>query len=230
MRTGSGLSIGAASDGSPSHGALMDRIYARQRHIYDASRKYYLLGRDRLIDALDAGKGAQVLEVGCGTGRNLICAAKRWPDARLHGIDISNAMLETARTQVDRAGLSHRIALAQGDAAEFDPGALFGTGRFDRIMLSYTLSMIPPWEMALDMAAGLLAPGGSLHIVDFGQQERLPAPFRAALFAWLAKFDVSPRGALKAVAEEVADRHRLTPRFTPLLRGYAWSAVLERRE
>jgi S-adenosylmethionine-diacylgycerolhomoserine-N-methlytransferase len=229
MRTGSGLSIGTASDGNPSHGALMDRIYARQRHIYDASRKYYLLGRDRLINALDAGEGSRILEVGCGTGRNLICAARRWPGARLHGIDISTAMLETARTQVERAGLSHRITLAQGDAAEFDPAALFGTARFDRVMLSYTLSMIPPWEMALDMAASLLAPGGSLHIVDFGQQERLPAPFRAALFAWLAKFDVSPRGALKAVAEEVAERHRLTPRFTPLLRGYAWSAVLEQR-
>ena len=27
----------------------MDRIYRRQRHVYDFTRKYYLLGRDRLI-------------------------------------------------------------------------------------------------------------------------------------------------------------------------------------
>ena len=27
--------------------ALMDRIYRRQRHVYDVTRKYYLLGRDR---------------------------------------------------------------------------------------------------------------------------------------------------------------------------------------
>lgn len=33
--------------------ALMDAIYRRQRHIYDASRKFYLLGRDGLIADLD---------------------------------------------------------------------------------------------------------------------------------------------------------------------------------
>ena len=38
-----------------------------------------------------------------------------------------------------------------------------------------------------------LAPGGSLHIVDFGQQERLPRWFRALLRGWLAKFHVAPR-------------------------------------
>ena len=32
------------------HADLMDRIYRRQRHVYDATRKYYLLGRDRLIE------------------------------------------------------------------------------------------------------------------------------------------------------------------------------------
>ena len=31
---------------------LMDRMYRRQRHIYDATRKFYLLGRDGAIAAL----------------------------------------------------------------------------------------------------------------------------------------------------------------------------------
>ena len=64
------------------HAARMDRIYAGQRHIYDLTRKYYLFGRDRMIDRLDLQPGATVLEVGCGTGRNLIRAARAWPDAR----------------------------------------------------------------------------------------------------------------------------------------------------
>ena len=34
------------------HAALMDRVYRRQRHIYDATRKFYLLGRDPLIERL----------------------------------------------------------------------------------------------------------------------------------------------------------------------------------
>ncbi|CAN5413893.1 class I SAM-dependent methyltransferase [soil metagenome] len=208
------------------HGARMDATYRYQRHIYDASRKYYLLGRDRMIRALDAGPGSSVLEIGCGTGRNLIAAARQWPQARLFGLDISAAMLETAAASVVQRRLDCRIALAQADATSFDATRLFGQARFDRIFLSYTISMIPGWEMAINEAAEALAPGGTMHIVDFGQQERLPGFFRSALFAWLERFGVHPRGDLRPVLEEAAERHRLTLTFTPLYRGYAWAAAM----
>ncbi len=94
----------------------MDAIYRSQRHFYDLTRKYYLLGRDRLIRDLAPPAGGTVLEVGCGTGRNLIAAARAWPEARYFGIDISEAMLDTARAKVAAAGLADRITLAQGDA------------------------------------------------------------------------------------------------------------------
>ncbi|MDG5489587.1 class I SAM-dependent methyltransferase [Sphingomonas sp. BGYR3] len=215
------------NDHSPAdHGRRMDAIYAAQRHIYDLTRKYYLLGRDRMLDALRPPPGGTVLEVGCGTARNLILAARRYPDARCHGFDISAAMLETAQAKVARAGLSARIALAEGDATRFDPAALFALPGFDRIFMSYTLSMIPDWQGAIAEGARRLNPGGELHIVDFGQQERLPAPFRAALFAWLDKFHVTPRADMKAVVERIASEQGMTARFQPLFRGYAWSAVL----
>ena len=212
----------------PDHADHMDAIYRYQRHIYDASRKYYLLGRDRLIQDLNAGPGTHVLEVGCGTGRNLIEAARMWPRARFYGFDISQAMLDTATASVARNGLAGQIALTQGDATDFEARKLWGRDGFDRIFLSYTLSMIPGWELALDEAARALAPDGSLHIVDFGQQERLPGMFRDILFGWLRRFDVSPRGDMLPVLEDVAARHRLTLDFAPLYRGYAWSAVLRR--
>lgn len=41
------------------HANLMDRIYRRQRHFYDATRKYYLLGRDPMIAGLAVPKTAQ---------------------------------------------------------------------------------------------------------------------------------------------------------------------------
>lgn len=208
------------------HAGHMDAIYRSQRHIYDLTRKYYLLGRDRLIRDLAPPSGGTVLEIGCGTGRNLIAAAKAWPDARYFGIDISEEMLVTARAKVAAAGLADRIILAQGDATAFDAEKLFGTARFDRIFQSYTLSMIPDWQGAIREAAGKLAPGGRLDIVDFGQQEQLPGAFRALLFAWLGKFDVTPRAALAEITHNTARDHGLTASFTPLYRGYAWSARL----
>lgn len=204
----------------------MDGVYRTQRHFYDLTRKYYLLGRDRLIAGLDAAPGMTVLEVGCGTGRNMISAAHRWQGASFTGLDISAAMLETAQASVARHRLAHRIALVEADAGDFASAPALADRRFDRIFLSYTLSMIPAWEMALEEALSALAPDGSLHLVDFGQQERLPGWFRNLLFAWLRKFHVTPRAALPIVLEEMALRHGRSLTFRPLCRGYAWEATV----
>jgi S-adenosylmethionine-diacylgycerolhomoserine-N-methlytransferase len=173
--------------------ALMNRIYRRQRHIYDLTRKYYLLGRDSLIAKLRPERGDRVLEIGCGTGRNLIRAARRYPDVRFFGIDVSTEMLATAIDAVAHAGLSSRVRVAHADATAFDAEKIFGTARFERIFISYSLSMIPAWCAVLDSAIARLAPGGELHIVDFGGQSGLPRWFRSALRRWLALFHVLPR-------------------------------------
>jgi S-adenosylmethionine-diacylgycerolhomoserine-N-methlytransferase len=205
----------------------MDRMYRRQRHIYDLTRKFYLLGRDALIDALAAPTGGRVLEIGCGTGRNLIRAARRYPGVAFFGVDISDEMLTTARAEIARAGLSPRIRVARGDASDFDPARLFGLADFDRVFISYALSMIPPWRETVARAGALLRPGGSLHIVDFGDQRDLPAPFRLALRNWLDLFDVHPRLALEAELNACAAARGLVFSFTPLYRRYAFLASLQ---
>jgi S-adenosylmethionine-diacylgycerolhomoserine-N-methlytransferase len=207
---------------------LMDETYSFHRHIYDLTRSVYLLGRDRLIRNLQPPAGGTVLEVGCGTARNLIVAAKRYPDARYFGFDISEAMLETARKSVSRNGLDGKITLAQGDAGNFDIGALFGLGQVDRVFMSYTLSMIPPWVEAIEQGARALAPGGVLHIVDFGQYERLPGFAKRLHFKSLNDFHVFPRRELPAVLKRIAEEQGLSMTFEPLLRGYTWSATLTR--
>lgn len=205
---------------------LMDDVYALHRHFYDFTRKFYLFGRDRLIRGLAPPPGGAVLEIGCGTARNLIVAARAWPEARFYGFDISEAMLDTARKSVTRSGLAGKVTLAHGDAGRFDTAALFGLEKVDRIFLSYTLSMIPPWQDAIARGAACLAPGGSLHIVDFGQYERLPAWLKRLHFKSLNDFHVFPRRELPAVLRRVAEEQGLRLEFTPLYRGYAWSAVL----
>lgn len=206
---------------SPSHAALMDEVYRGQRHIYDLTRKYYLFGRDTLIAGLDARTGMRVLEVACGTGRNLAKVGKAWPGVRLFGLDISAEMLKSAR-----AALGAEARLGEGDACAFDPQLLLGEPDFERIVLSYSLSMIPDWEGALDHAAGLLAEGGSLHVVDFGDLQGLPGPFQTLLRRWLAKFHVEPRSSLPAAAARIAHSRglRLESRRGPL--GYYQLHVL----
>lgn len=215
---------GATDTASGAHGARMDAIYGLQRHVYDLTRKYYLLGRDRAIRELDLPEGGQVLEVGCGTARNIALAARMWPKARFHGIDISAEMLKSARRNV--RGIDAK--LARGDATGFDAMELFGRAQFDRILFSYTLSMIPPWRQALGHGCTLLAPGGSIHVADFGQQDRLPRWFGKAFRAYLAQFHVTPRADLFETGAELAERHGLQFEASSPYRDYARLVVLRR--
>ena len=141
-----------------------------------------------MIEQLDAPADATVIEIACGTGRNLAAIARRWQGSAIHGLDISAEMLKSARTTL---GTGARLAL--GDACTFDSATTFGRDTYDRVVLSYALSMIPDWEAALHHAARLVAPGGSLHVVDFGTLARMPAPLARGLRGWLARFHVTPR-------------------------------------
>lgn len=211
---------------SADHARSMDAIYRTQRHIYDLTRKYYLLGRDRLIADLAPPPGGLVLEMGCGTARNLIVAARRYPHARFLGFDISEAMLENARESVQRAGLTERISLIRGDATSFSPKRLFGIGAMDRVFCSYTLSMVPDWELAVAAGVDALTPGGRMHMVDFGSQHGLPDWFSRGLHAWLDRFHVSPRADLESVARQIAHQRGRLIEHRNLYRGYAQYAVI----
>ncbi len=187
------MSMPAAPCPETPHAGLMDQVYRYQRYVYDCTRKYYLFGRDGLIQGLDLKPGQSLVEIGCGTGRNLIVLARRYPGVRLYGLDASAQMLETARQQIARAGLSDRVIVMQG-LGENLSAQLFGQGSFDHALFSYSLSMIPDWRRALFAAAAGLSPAGFVHIVDFGDFKNLPG--RGLLRAWLRAFHVCPRAEL----------------------------------
>lgn len=211
-----------------SHAEQMDRQYRFQRYVYDITRRYYLLGRLHLVKALAPPKGGHVLEIGCGTGWNMARVLSAYPGVEVAGVDISTAMLETAEQSLRRKGLLAHARLAQGDATNFDPKALFGRAQFDRVYISYALSMIPVWQEAIEHAADMVAPGGILSVVDFGQSEGLPGPFKRGLFRFLAHYHVTPRPDLEAVLKDVAARKGLALRFERLYRGYTHYAELRR--
>jgi S-adenosylmethionine-diacylgycerolhomoserine-N-methlytransferase len=206
----------------------MDRMYRRTRHIYDASRKYYLLGRDHLIQNIKPSNGESVCEIGCGTARNLRKMAVRYPGCDLYGIDASEEMLKTARVILAKRGLTD-IRLALGFAQSFDPQRTFGIERpFDKIIFSYALSIIPPWRESIDHALKLLKSGGEIHIVDFGGQEELPPRFREFLFWWLKKFHVRHRPEVADYLRRLELEKSGSLTIEHLYKGYSYYAVFKK--
>jgi S-adenosylmethionine-diacylgycerolhomoserine-N-methlytransferase len=145
--------------------AAMQRYYAWQSRIYDATRWSFLFGRKQIIDSLpfDADSRFTLLEVGCGTGYNLLRLAKSYARAELIGLDASSHMAKIARKQL--APFSGRISIQNRPY-------LFGESDYneqmDVILFSYSLTMInPQWRDLILQAKRDLKPGGIIAVADF---------------------------------------------------------------
>jgi len=212
----------------------MDRMYRFTRHVYDATRAYYLLGRDRLLEQVPTSSSTATLEVGCGTARNLIRLARRSECGELFGLDASHEMLETAAASIERSGVCRSdrkpIVLRQGLAEQLDARRMFGRDEpFDTIYFSYCLSMVPTWPGAIEAALANLKPGGRMLIVDFWDQKDLPPWFAAGLNRWLALFHVHYRPEVHEALTELGASGRADVTFESVANRYAYIATVRTR-
>lgn len=151
-----------ASSSAPRTGTALERYYQFHSSIYDATRWSFLFGREGvLMRAACVSKPQRILEVGCGTGRNLPGLRRRFPQAHITGVDLSEQMLAIAAKKVrgDKTTLLRRSYSAP----------VHQDGKpFDLVLFSYALSMFNPgWEKAIDAAWEDLAQGGCIAVVDF---------------------------------------------------------------
>jgi S-adenosylmethionine-diacylgycerolhomoserine-N-methlytransferase len=154
---------GAGGEGS--HAQRLEAFYAPQAEAYDAFRERLLHGRQELIRRLPVRRGQRVVELGGGTGRNL-----EFFGPRIHGfastevVDLCPALLRVASRRAERitAGAHRNVRVIEADATEYRP-----PDPPDCVYFSYALTMIPDWRRAIDNAIAMLAPGGTLGVVDF---------------------------------------------------------------
>lgn len=199
----------------------MDKMYRHQRYFYDLTRKYYLLGRDRLIREMKISDGENVLEIGCGTARNLIILAKKHRGANFFGLDASSEMLKTAQNKIDAKYLEN-ITLKTALADKFSFDETFDlTEKFDACFFSYAVSIIPPWKESIENALENLKVGRSLYIVDFYDQKNLPLWFQKTLKVWLKQFHVKYPKELIPFLEDLERNGFGKLKITPLYKRYS---------
>lgn len=141
----------------------IEGYYRWHARIYDATRWSFLFGRTGILhEVARLATPARILEVGCGTGKNLVTLGRLFPQAEITGIDLSETMLEVARRKA--ASFGSRIRLVRGAYGATE----MGDGAYDLILFSYALSMFNPgFESAIATAHRDLESGGHVAVVDF---------------------------------------------------------------
>ena len=147
--------------------SALKRYYRFHSRIYDLTRWSFLFGRNAMIDRLaQTATPRTILEVGCGTGKNLSLLAKRFRAATLTGVDLSTDMLDIATEKL--SGYQKRIELLEQRYDAPLCNDLGNTQQYDLVLFSYALSMFNPgWELALAAAEQQLSENGRIAVVDF---------------------------------------------------------------
>jgi ubiquinone/menaquinone biosynthesis C-methylase UbiE len=114
-------------------------------------------------------RSRRILDVGTGTAQIPILICARLPGTTFLATDLSLEMLALARGNVERAGLSARIAFAFDDAKAMR----FESGSFDAVTSNTILHHIPEPASALAQMWRVLASGGALFVRDLARPASL---------------------------------------------------------
>ena len=105
--------------------------------------------------------GSRVLEVGCGVGSQTVTLAQRSPGARFTSIDVSAASLAEARRRIDQAGVTN-VVLQRADIFNLP----FEVRSFDHVFICFVLEHLSRPVEALTILKGMLAPGGTVTVIE----------------------------------------------------------------
>ena len=165
----------------------MRGMFTRIAGMYDRLNRMQSLGLDvvwrkRALACLARTSPSphRILDLATGTADFAIAAARRFPSARVTGVDLTPAMLEVGRRKVEAAGFADRIALEEGNACAL----ACPEGSFDAVLCAFGFRNFPDRAKALREVARVLKPGGLLLVLElFRTRFRVLA---AATAAWMA--------------------------------------------
>jgi SAM-dependent methyltransferase len=129
----------------------------------------------------------RILELGCTVGHNLLPFAQAWPDAQLHGIDVSAPCLRYAHARAESLGVGVHLSQQDAESTRFEDGSFDLV--FSRILMHETSQAAVPRIFA--ECHRLLAPGGLAFHSDAPQFDELD-PYVASLRDWDTRCNNEP--------------------------------------
>lgn len=120
----------------------------------------------------------EALDCGFGFAEQDLLWLELYPQLRLTGINITALHVERARVRVHARGLTERLELLQGDAAQIP----FDGEHFDRVLALESAFHFNTRQRFFEEAFRVLRPGGLLAMTDMLPSSRQPQPHRLQRF------------------------------------------------
>jgi len=162
--------------------------YGAVSRFYSAAEGIFEKGlRQRGLQLLSIAPGEVVLEVGVGTGYSLKEIANRvGQTGKAYGIDITPQMLQQTRGRLQKAGLTDKVVLYEGDVREMP----YEDGKFDAVYMAATLELFdtPDIPRVLEEIKRVLKRSGRLGIASLtkeGWEESLVIRLFMRFYEWL---------------------------------------------
>ncbi|MCB8946044.1 MAG: methyltransferase domain-containing protein [Ardenticatenaceae bacterium] len=154
------------------------------------------------LKLLQPQPGERLLEIGFGTGGNLVALAQAMqPGGRVWGVDVSGGMCRVARGKIGAAGVSN-VCLCQGDALTLP----FGAHSFEAIFMSFALELLPAAEMPLVLrqCGRVLGENGRICLTAMSQTSQptiMSKLYQWGHRQWPATIDCQPIDVPRVVAQ-----------------------------
>lgn len=125
--------------------------------------------KQQLLASADILPGTTVLDLGCGTGTMTIWLKQRYPSVKVIGLDADPAILEIARTKAKKADVD--IHFLEANAADIP----LPNGAVQSVVSSLFFHHLETEQKRTVLAElfRVLAPGGELHVSDWGRPSNL---------------------------------------------------------
>lgn len=143
-----------------------------------ATRSFAGVGNPHAIAPLRPGE--TVLDIGSGTGTDLLLAARRvGPGGRAIGIDPNEEMIGACRAAARQAGL-HNVEVRKGDLHALPAE----DGSADVVLSNGVLNLAYDKRRAFGEVFRVLRPGGRLQLADIVVQDELSDSIRSDYLLW----------------------------------------------
>lgn len=139
------------------------------------------VGNPHRIGSIEPGE--TVLDIGCGSGMDLMLAARRTgPSGKAIGVDMTPSMLELAKRGALKAGLWENVEVRRGVAEDLP----VETESVDVVISNGVINLSPDKDRAFREVCRVLRPGGRLYLADVVVQRELSLAARSDVDLWAA--------------------------------------------